>query len=89
MAWCHEGYVDPETGERKYGKDVLLRALFSGSFFESFARYSESLSEAQIAAIGGKISPNASAYAPRIAEWAAKTAGRKKGVSPKNLCLWF
>jgi hypothetical protein len=88
MHWCNEGYVDPETNERVYGKDVLLAALFSGTLYGQLDEYVKSLTENQVAAIGGKISASTGTYAPKIAEWSGNLS--KKGyASPKNLCLWL
>lgn len=52
--WCHEGYLDPATGKRIFGKDILKQAYVSGKFWESLKNYSEKLSLEQTKAIGGK-----------------------------------
>lgn len=52
--WCHEGYADPNTGERVLGKDFLKQAYVSGKFWERLKDYSEKLSLEEAMAVGGK-----------------------------------
>lgn len=54
--WCHEGYIDPNTGERVFGRDLLLRFFFSrDGFWTHLAAYSLSLDETVISSLGGRI----------------------------------
>ena len=51
--WCVEGYVDPNTGRRTYGKDVLLSCLFNkrGFWIELF-EYAGTMSDETVEAVG-------------------------------------
>ena len=51
--WCVEGYVDPNTGRRVYGKDVLLSCFFNkrGFWIELF-EYAGAMSDETVEAIG-------------------------------------
>lgn len=65
--WCMEGYVDPNTGRRVYGKDVLLSCLFNkrGFWIELF-EYAGGMSDETVEAIGGRIPWDRSGFAYRI-----------------------
>lgn len=82
--WCSEGYDDPETGKRIYGKEVLLSALYGkNGFWVDLLAYAESLTDEARAAIGGSIPADRASFAYRI-----KKAGYAR-ISPKNVCLWL
>lgn len=65
--WCVDGYVDPNTGKRVYGKDVLLSCLFNkrGFWIELF-EYAGGMSEETVEAVGGRIPWDRSGFAYRI-----------------------
>lgn len=81
--WCLNGYEDSTAGKRVFGKDILLDALFSPSFWKSLSEYVSSLGKAEIVAMGGKMPKSLGSYSPRI-----KSAGFDT-VNPKNMCLWL
>jgi hypothetical protein len=83
MEWSSSGYVDSVSGERVYGKDILLRALYSSSFWVTFSDYVATLTDADLLAIGGSIPQSLGSFSPRI-----KKAGFEAN-HPKNMCLWL
>jgi hypothetical protein len=82
--WCLEGYVDPKTNERVYGKDLLLSFFFSREgFWNRLKAYSQSLTEAATSAIGGKMPGDKGSFRLKL-----RNAGIEK-TNPKNLCVWL
>lgn len=82
--WAIEGYEDPATGERRFGKDVLLSALFGKTgFWQDLFAYANALDGATVEAIGGRIPNDRANFNYRI-----KRAGFDR-ISPKNVCVWL
>ncbi len=81
--WSMEWYIEEKSKRRVYGKDILLQALYSNSFWKSFAEYVNNLSDEDIKSMWGKISANSTAYTGKMREvW-------YKNFSVKDLCVWL
>jgi hypothetical protein len=82
--WCTEGYDDPKTGKRVYGKDLLLSFFFAREgFWTRLEQYARSLDPETVQAIGGRIPFTKKGFHFRM-----QRAGFER-LSPKNLCLWL